>query len=136
MTACDPASFLNATKLPCGQALRFADADDAAQCCAACAGTDGCTHWVFNPEEAAHRRKPCHVKGGGGQCPAREDGATSGYVGGPGPGPAPPSPAGETCTNEYSTDLWGQLAVQALAAHDPATPLYVKYPGHRRCVDY
>ena len=40
------------------------------------------------------------------------------------PGPSPPAgPA--TCTNEYSTDLWGRLALQAVQQHTLPDPLYV-----------
>lgn len=35
-------------------------------------------------------------------------------------------PGGAVCTNEYSTDLWGQLAVQAAAEHNTAAAsLYI-----------
>jgi|EP01046_Picozoa_sp_COSAG06_P037496 hypothetical protein len=87
-------------------------------------------HWVHNPSGDAE--KACHVKAGK-TCPgSHQQGTTSGVVGhvgppgpppAPGPAPAPGPPA--TCTNEYSTDLWGRLALQAVEQHPLPTPLYV-----------
>ena len=116
---CSPGVFLNHTELPCGTGTPlFFNSTTAAECCGACASTAGCTHWVYNKGE--HSRPPCHVKFGGvrAKCHEHSSGSTSGL--------APPSPpANTTCTNEYSTDLWGQLAVQVLKEHPPSVPLYL-----------
>eukprot|EP01062_Namystynia_karyoxenos_P029744 TRINITY_DN222_c0_g1_i1.p1 TRINITY_DN222_c0_g1~~TRINITY_DN222_c0_g1_i1.p1 ORF type:complete len:641 (+),score=182.67 TRINITY_DN222_c0_g1_i1:72-1994(+) len=107
-------SILNDTKMACGEALRFLDAS-AAECCAACSADPECTHWVHNPGDTAH--KACHIKGGDSACSGEEKGVVSGRKASPAGGAA--------CTNEYSTDLWGQLALQAVGDHDPAVPLYL-----------
>ena len=124
MASCNASAFLPHTQLPCGQAIKFVDAASAMECCATCAATDDCTHWVFKPGE--QDQLPCHVKQGGvpKSCPGDDDGSTSGIVNGPVPPPSPPGPG--QCVNEYSTDLWGQLALQAVEEHDASRgPIYV-----------
>ena len=74
----------------------------------------------------AEQRLPCHLKRGGvpPSCAKTKQGATSGLS----IAPDPPRPSSAQCTNEYSTDLWGQLALQAVSEHnasDADHPLYV-----------
>jgi len=57
----------------------------------------------------------CHIKSGQDDCATSKNGVTSGLVSG----------ADESCTDEYSTDLWGQSALQALENHDAAQPIYI-----------
>ncbi len=122
---CTPSAFLNGTQMPCnaGPSPLFFNLSSAGECCGQCASTPGCTHWVYQPagNPDADASGPCHVKFGAvdPSCPKPHAGATSGL--------APPAPpANTTCTDEYSTDLWGQLAVQAVERHDPTTaPIFV-----------
>ena len=144
---CDASKFLHNTKMPCGEAIKFTNETSPADCCAACQATSGCTNWVYDydaPTSASVHTfftvdvdasgQPvaddgnCHLKSLPKPCPEHEAGAVSGGAAAP-PAPAPgPSPHGPaTCTNEYSTDLWGQMALQAVAEHDLAGgPLYVE----------
>ena len=67
----------------------------------------------------------------------KKDGSTSGYntntptPSPPSPSPPappvpPPAPSEAECSNEYSTDLWGQLAVDAVTKHtNESQPLYI-----------
>jgi hypothetical protein len=85
------------------------------------------THWVFQDDATAGQQ--CHIKGGAAKITDNKAGSTCGFVNtppapppGPPSPPAPPAPPADTaCTNEYSTDLWGQLAVDAASAHDVST---------------
>ena len=130
----DQSGWLNDTELQCGSGTVFPpNVTSPADCCGQCAAEPTCTHWVFKPDQTA---KTCHLKIGtvNPKCPSKSQGTTSGIKpAGPTPPPAPspptppPTPAGATtCTNEYSTDLWGAMAVQAVEHHDLAKgPLYV-----------
>ena len=118
---CNESAFLHDIILPCGVASDFTNATSAEACCAACAasGSTVCTHWVFNPSDTD--RPPCHLKRGGvsDACEVTRQGATSGL---------PENPSSDQCVDEYSTDLWGELALQAVTQHnasDHSRPLYV-----------
>jgi arylsulfatase A-like enzyme len=118
---CANSSVLPDTNLQCGEAIIKQAAASATACCASCRATTGCTHWVFHPWEEG---TACHIKGGKTCAGSHEKGSTAGILDGGMPGP--PGPAGPaTCTNEYSTDLWGRLALQAVEQHPLPTPLYV-----------
>lgn len=76
---------------------------------------------MFQTNVAAGQQ--CHIKSGEASITKSEAGSVCGFINTPpGPSPGPPSPPGPpastACTNEYSTDLWGQLAVNAASAHD------------------
>lgn len=114
--------LMNATKMACGHGYRFVEVDTAGECCHQCEDDDDCTHWVHNPRDT--KRAACHLKRGKNNCSTTKAGATSGSKSPPSPSPAP-APGGAECTNEYSTDLWGMLAVQAVHDHDPEDPLYL-----------
>lgn len=129
---CDSSKFLKDTELRCGDPIKFTNETSAEACCAACQATQQCTHWVYAPTDVtldgvedvvdSARGGNCHIKELKENCPSHKPGATSGE------GPAPPAPPAvdAVCTNEYSTDLWGQMALQAVADHDLATgPLYI-----------
>ena len=128
-SSCATSAYYNNTNLECGSPITKTDASSAAACCAQCSSTSGCTHWVFVPGgdggggSDGTLEPPCHIKRGDANCPKAHAGATSGVVG-QSPSPSPPS-GDSTCTNEYSTDLWGQLALQAISEHDASTPLYI-----------
>ncbi len=92
----------------------------------------------------------CHIKAGqaGPSCPKKKAGSTSGMADGPpAPAPAPKGPA--VCTNEYSTDLWGQMALQAscigffldfatllISSSSTDTAVDVNISNHASCVLY
>lgn len=116
-------SILNDTILPCGNGYRFLKTASWEDCCTECSNDDKCTHWVYNADTDGNK-PPCHIKSGQHSCSSAGKGSVSGTKGGPAPGPSPPS-GGAKCVNEYSTDLWGQLAVQALQDHDAKDPLYI-----------
>ena len=125
---CDQTSWHNNTELPCGHALSKNHTDTAAECCAQCVATPGCSHWVFAGPSGDGN---CHIKAGSVGSPPCF-GPKTGFVSGqvvaaptpappPSPRPAPtppPPPTPPTCVNEYSTDLWGQEAVQAIQQFD------------------
>lgn len=118
-------SVLQDKELPCGTAKTFHQVDTWEECCALCTGS--CTHWVFKPTDTAPgSTPPCHIKEGKSDCEKSQAGATSGVNSSPSP-PAPgPSPSSSAvCANEYSTDLWGALAVKAVQNHDVTKPIYV-----------
>eukprot|EP00041_Stephanoeca_diplocostata_P018292 m.382106 g.382106 ORF g.382106 m.382106 type:complete len:730 (-) comp20970_c1_seq32:2839-5028(-) len=119
---CDASDFKLNTKMQCGSRIKRINVSTAAECCAACNSTPSCTHWVHDTSQAADN---CHVKAGTTCDGAHQEGSTSGVRRVP-PGPPPPS-GGTNCTNEYSTDLWGQSAVRAVRQHDLTTDgqLYV-----------
>eukprot|EP01049_Picozoa_sp_SAG25_P012906 SAG25_NODE_1861_length_2244_cov_1.411189_4_plen_231_part_00 len=140
-TVCDPKDWKNDTKMKCSRGAHNTFPESAttpALCCAACVADATCTHWIFNNTEDKKAPAPCHMKTGV-TCPGNHrEGATAGIVRpstpapppGPPPGPAPgPSPVGPAqCTNEYSTDLWGSSALQAVEAHNTTNvnaPLYL-----------
>ena len=93
---CAPAAAKNDTKLACGEALQKTAAGSAGDCCALCAATRGCTHWVF--QEGDEKATRCHVKGGKAGCAEAQKGATAGVLAGPPTPPAPPATA--ECTDE------------------------------------
>ena len=114
---CGPAEWLNGTEMQCGSRIKYTAAATPAACCADCAATAGCSHWVHNGQGP----EACHVKAGTDGCRSAKPGDVSGRM-----PPAPPPPPGAAeCTDEYSTDLWGQSAVQAVAQHNTTGPLYV-----------
>ena len=131
----DSSTWLNNTELQCGHKNTFpAGITSPAACCSACAADPACTHWVFKPAGDSVSSHTCHIKAGSGDCPSTSAGSTSGLKPAaptPPPAPTPPTPpptppGSTTCTNEYSTDLWGAMAVQAVKEHDlSAGPLYV-----------
>lgn len=105
--------------LPCGNGYSFLNASTSDECCASCSADDQCTHWVFDVEQADKTGKPpCHLKSGDNSCSSQKHGARSGVKA---PGPTPSA----ECTDEYSSDLWGQMAVQAVQEHDPVDPLFI-----------
>eukprot|EP00051_Salpingoeca_urceolata_P006709 m.88780 g.88780 ORF g.88780 m.88780 type:complete len:641 (-) comp14955_c0_seq1:114-2036(-) len=120
---CDPSTFLKGKCLPYGEQRVFANTSDAADCCALCHGQAGCTHFVFRLDTKVNN---CHIKFGGkgeptqGQC-------TSGLLK-PLPPPPSPPPGPDACATEYSSTLYGQMALQALDAHDPADPFFLYLP--------
>lgn len=126
---CDASQWHNNTEMQCssGAPSTFpAGVSSPAECCAACVADEACTHWVFASSSAD---KPCHVKYGK-TCPgSAKPGSTAGLAPGPAPGPAPsPSPGPAQCTNSYSTNLWGSLALQTVAEHNISkaeAPLYM-----------
>jgi hypothetical protein len=131
VSGCNATIYHN-SNLQCGHAIEKVAAPSADACCASCAATPGCDHWVFHPWENI---TACHVKGSLGECgPADETGSTAGIMkgGGTPPGPSPASgPA--VCTNEYSTDLWGALALQAVEQvgrllRPFARPFWLRFP--------
>ena len=136
---CDSSKWLNNTEMQCGDGAKFPSGiHDPASCCAACAADPKCTHWVFNKngnqtkdERVSKSRGPCHVKYGKTCKGGDKAGYTAGLGHAPQPGPSPPgpSPLGPAqCTNEYSTDLWGSLALQAVTNHNTSktdNPLYL-----------
>ena len=126
---CDSSKFLQDTELRCGDPIKFTNETSAEECCATCQATNQCTHWVYAPTDVTLQGMHvntalggnCHIKELKENCPSHKPGATSG-------GPTPPAPpaANAVCTNEYSTDLWGQMALQTVADHDLAIgPLYI-----------
>lgn len=120
--ACNASSFLNNTRLRCGSLLNFVNVSTAEECCAACKNETHCSHWVFAPDNTV--RLPCHLKSGTvpHDCIETANQSTSGINS----TPTPPA-RNANCTNEYSTDLWGQAAVQTLNNYVPssAAPLYM-----------
>ena len=125
---CGGASWLNDTSLPCGNGKTFpSSVTTPAGCCAACSADPDCTHWVFaGPQNGHTKTARCHIKAGKDDCATAHTGSTSGRKASPSPGPSPAPSGPTTCTNEYSTDLWGSMAVQAVQNHDLAVgPLYV-----------
>ena len=125
-SACN-ATILANTNLQCGSALqKLPGSTSEAACCAACAGLAGCTHWVLHPWETTDG---CHLKAGSvdaESCPSAQPNSTAGIMStGPAPPPAPPL-GSAACTNEYSTDLWGALGLQAVEQHpSSSTPFYL-----------
>eukprot|EP00946_MAST-07B_sp_MAST-7B-sp1_P001495 g1495.t1 len=133
---CNQSAFMQNTELPCGNSeTTFVRASSPSECCEACSRLPECSHWVYSPApmapdatqaHGAEQRLPCHLKRGGvpPSCAKTKQGATSGLS----IAPDPPRPSSAQCTNEYSTDLWGQLALQAVSEHnasDADHPLYV-----------
>ena len=119
------ATVLSDRDLQCGTAIKKEAALSPTACCASCSATPGCTHWVFHPWEG---ESGCHIKSGKSCAGTVQQGSTAGILAKPVPGPGPPTPPAEgpaTCTNEYSTDLWGRLGLQAVQQHPLPTPLYV-----------
>jgi hypothetical protein len=118
----------NATILPdmdlqCGSAMKKETALSSTACCASCSATPGCTHWVFHPWEG---ETSCHIKAGKTCKGTVTNGSTAGILANPSPDPGPgPAQGPATCTNEYSTDLWGRLGLQAVQQHPLPKPLYV-----------
>ena len=124
---CNQSAFMQNTELPCGNSeTTFVALLLASECCEACSRLPECSHWVYSPApmapdatqaHGAEQRLPCHLKRGGvprlapnqagGEPPCRLSIA-----------PDPPRPSSAQCTNEYSTDLWGQLALQAVSEHN------------------
>lgn len=102
--------------MTCGTGYNFLNSSNSGECCAACSKDDSCTHWVFDTEQAS--KPPCHLKSGDSSCSSHKKGAVSGAK-----SPAPPSFT--NCTDEYSSDLWGQMAVQTVQEHDPVDPLFM-----------
>ena len=122
---CSAKKFLPNTILPCGHALSFIKVQSPKDCCAACSALQGCSHWVFTGQTKASfdGATNCHLKEHYPKqsCEKTKQGSTSGVL-----SPPSPPPSGDaTCTNEYSTDLWGQLALQAVQEHNVSRPLYV-----------
>lgn len=112
---CKTSNFLLKTELPCGSAITKKNTSTAMECCGACSNQVGCTHWVYDPDST--KLGTCHIKSGDADCAKTKKGATSGLT----------SQTGASCANEYSTDLWGQMALQALSEHDPHAdgPIYI-----------
>ena len=132
--ACDPTQWRNNTMLQCGDGYKFPTGpSNPGECCALCQADTKCTHWVFAGGKNGNKGD-CHLKSGE-SCPGDfHKGYTSGIVRGPTPGPSPgpsppPAPLGPAqCANEYSTDLWGSSALQAVQEHDTTDatkPLYL-----------
>eukprot|EP01043_Picozoa_sp_COSAG02_P029133 COSAG02_NODE_1799_length_10896_cov_8.648421_13_plen_451_part_00 len=117
------ATILIGMDLQCGSAMKKETALSATACCASCSATPGCTHWVFHPWED---ETSCHIKTGKTCSGTATPGSTAGILANPSPGPGPgPAQGPAACTNEYSTDLWGRLGLQAVQQHPLPTPLYV-----------
>jgi hypothetical protein len=122
---CSSSSFLNSTQLQCNtSSFVVFNTSSAAQCCGQCALLSECTYWVFaHASDGANGgadAPPCsvHFDRLDAGCYVNVSGSTSGL--------APPAPPrNRTCTDEYSTDLWGQLALQSLVRHDPSLPFYL-----------
>ena len=97
-------------------------------CCASCEADANCSHFVLYPPDQ------CVLHGPNARCIHHPDpGVVSGVhfhptPGPPGPpGPAPP-PAGPTkCARSYSTTLYGELCLSALAGHDATTPFFLYF---------
>lgn len=122
--ACDASKYLNKTELPCGEPVKFVNVSDPDACCAECSKEPMCSHWVYQTGDSQPGKGNCHIKTGGvvKGCPSQSDRSTSGLGSGGG------KPNGTAkCVNEYSTDLWGSLAVQAVDQYTPSkdSPLYV-----------
>jgi hypothetical protein len=127
---CAPSTWHNNTLAKTGEPGDKVNVADADGCCAACSTAATCTFWVFNPNDPPN----CHLKAGEYNPVAADKpgcvtgGKTSphpptppGPPSPPGPKPTPPpppSPGAAECTDEYSTDLWGDLAIQAVEQHD------------------
>jgi len=138
---CDPATFHANSDMPWGVKMSSVAVVSAAECCGECTTAAGCTHWVYEPGKSMARTKNCHIKRNSGKKPdgpvEQKDGSTCGYNSNtptpsppspsPSPPPAPPpAPSEAECSNEYSTDLWGQLAVDAVTKHtNVSQPLYI-----------
>eukprot|EP01048_Picozoa_sp_COSAG05_P007312 COSAG05_NODE_512_length_9090_cov_33.937827_8_plen_530_part_00 len=115
--ACN-ATIYTDSLLQCGSALKFTAPTTADECCAQCAALTGCDHWVFQPLE---KSGPCHLKTDGQHCqPNSKNGSTAGIM----KSSSPPM-GGADCANEYSTDLWGELALQSVQQHSLPTPFYL-----------
>jgi hypothetical protein len=121
---CSAADWHNNTLMQSGHLLLFSKVGTPGECCSECSNTSGCTHWVFQPDQIS-AGTPCHIKAG--DAIFKPTGDTNHSVCGKAAGPPPGPPASAACTDEYSTDVWGQLAVQATEQHNTSTDgqLYV-----------
>ena len=99
---CNTTSFYSNTILPCGNAITKISVQSALECCSKCTALSSCSHWVYSSTDTVN----CHLKENypNTGCQKIKHGSTSGVNTGHGP-----TPNDATCTNEYSTDLWGQL---------------------------
>lgn len=117
-----PDSLLMDVNFTCPHSPTFVDAVDDQACCLSCANVS-CSHWSWNKgthnQCSLFKGKKCKRYPNPGSVSAAPKHP-------PGPGPAPgPKPA-KTCATEYSTNLYGQLALQAINEHDAAaSPLYI-----------
>eukprot|EP00040_Diaphanoeca_grandis_P032979 m.200923 g.200923 ORF g.200923 m.200923 type:complete len:656 (-) comp32783_c0_seq1:107-2074(-) len=90
-------------------------------CCTICQ-TENCSHWTWSPTP------PTCSTFMGGEC-QRDDSNGSVSAVAYHPKPSPPSPPGpDACATSYSSDLYGKLAVNAVATHDPSVPLFLYLP--------
>jgi hypothetical protein len=114
---------------------------NATECCSICDQanvgnttpntTHACSHWSW----LANASGTC-VYWAGRVTASASTGSTSGVMfhpppPGPGPKPSPsPPPPGDThChANTYSSTLYGEIALQAVRAHDPSVPMFLYFP--------
>eukprot|EP00041_Stephanoeca_diplocostata_P004443 m.45135 g.45135 ORF g.45135 m.45135 type:complete len:667 (+) comp15116_c0_seq3:133-2133(+) len=114
-----------------GPSSMISSASSAADCCAACdtLGPYNCTHWTYMlaSEHNGEALPQCTVWSGRGCSQIKHPGAVSGKPAeAPNPPPAPPGP--DHCASSYSTTLYGELCLQAIAAHNASVPLFLYFP--------
>jgi arylsulfatase A-like enzyme len=103
------------------------EANDADDCCFACHSA-ACSHWTWQNSTG---KTVCSMWYGSAQR-VSTPGAISAVAfhptkPTPAPGPPTPPPGPKTCAASYSTTLYGELCLQALAAHDPKTPFFLYF---------
>ena len=118
------ASFANTTLS--GAIISTAPAAGINACQAACCAVASCSHLAFDDGAAAAAPGSCALFSG---CVVQhvQAGSTAQVHFHP-PTPAPSPPSSTSCAASYSTNLYGKLAVEAIAQHDAssaATPLFL-----------